>query len=157
MKAPFSLCSATLCVSLSCYQLASGENIFPAMAGARQRGGWLSSGAATCWLLALIWRGRSRDLTALPQKSGPSDAWEGDLLPPHVHTHTHTAHPALPARHAQVHGRPKSKRAVGQSASVQLRPVSADLPDGSQRVQADWEGGEVVGWRGGGARTEPTL
>lgn len=118
------------------------------MAGARQRGGWLSSGAATCWLLALIWRGRNRDLTALPQKSGPSHAWKGDLLPPPMYTYT--AHPTLPDRHAQVHGRTKSKRAVGQSASVQLRPVSADLPDGSQRVQGDWEGGEVVGWHGGG-------
>lgn len=118
MKAPFSLCSATLCVSLSCYQLASGENIFPAMAGARQRGGWLSSGAATCWLLALIWRGRSRDLTALPQKSGPSDAWEGDLLPPHVHTHTHTqpTPPCQPATHKCTDAQSQKE----QSARVQV-------------------------------------
>lgn len=137
-------------MSLSRYQLASRENIFPAMAGARQRGGWLSSGAATCWLLALIWRGRNRDLTALPQKSGPSDVRKGDLLPPppmYTHSPPHTARP--------VHGRTKSKRAVGQSASVQLRPVSADLPDGSQRARGDWEGGEVAGWHGGGARTKP--
>lgn len=63
--------------------------------------------------------------------------------------HTHTLQPAHPPR-------TKSKRAVGQSASVQLRPVGADLLDGSQRVQGDWEGGEVVGWRGGGG-TKPVL
>lgn len=131
-------------MSLSCYQLATGENIFLATAGTRQRGGWLSSGAATCRLPALIWRGRNRDLTALPQKSGPSDAWKRDLLPPI---------PTPPTSH-KCTGRTKSKRAVGQSASAQLPPVSTDLPGGSQRVHGDWEG-EVVEWCGGGARANP--
>lgn len=103
-------------MSLSRYQLASGENIFPAMAGARQRGGWLSSGAATCWLLALIWRGRSRDLTALPQKSGPSDAWEGDLLPPPPCTHTQPTPPCQPATHKCTDAQSQKE----QSARVQV-------------------------------------
>lgn len=129
-----------LCLrGLSRYQLAPGESIFAATAGTRQGGGWLSSGAATCRLLALIYRGRNGDLTALPQKSGPSDAWKRDSRPP-------PPPPPPPASHKCTR-RTKSKRAVGQSASVQHRPVSADLPDGSQRARRDW-GGE--GWRGAG-------
>lgn len=94
------------------------------MAGTRQRGGWLSSAAATCLVLALIWRGGNGDLTALPQKSDPSDAWERDLLP----------------RLSQMYGRTntKSKRAVDQCARMQLQPVSADLQDKSLHVEGDW-------------------
>lgn len=80
MEETVPLCSATLCVRhSSCYQLAIWKNIFPVVAGARQRGGWLSSGAATCLVLALIWRGGNGDLTALPQKSAPSDTRKRDL------------------------------------------------------------------------------
>lgn len=90
-KEAVSLCSATLCVRHSvATSLLFGKNIFPVVAGRRQRGGWLSSGAATCLVLALIWRGGNRDLTALPQKSEPSDARKRDLLSPPTHTHTHT-------------------------------------------------------------------
>lgn len=61
--------------------------------------------------------------------------------------------PTPPTSH-KCTGRTKSKRAVGQSASAQLPPVSADLPGGSQRVHGDWEG-EVVERCGGGARANP--
>lgn len=82
VKETVSLCSATLCVHhSSCYQLAIWKNIFPVVAGTRQRGGWLSSGAATCLVLALIWHGGNGDLTALPQKSAPSDTRKRDLPP----------------------------------------------------------------------------
>lgn len=41
-------------------------------------------------MLALIWRGGNGDLTALPQKSEPSDARKRDLLPrPSLLTHKH--------------------------------------------------------------------
>lgn len=118
------------CASLSRYQLASRENIFPAMAGARQRGGWLSSGAATCWLLAPIWRGRNRDLTALPQKSGPSHAWKGDFLPPPPHVHT------LPGHKVKKSSRPECTCAATSCQRGSARRV-----------------GKGVGWHGGGART----
>lgn len=88
------------------------------MTGTHQRGGWLSSGDATYSVLALIWCAENRDLTALPQKSDPSDARKGDVLP----------------RLLPMYGRTKSKRAVGQSAHTQLRPVAADLLDWSLRV-----------------------
>lgn len=115
----FPLWCHSACVSLSCYQL--GENIFPAMAGTRQRGGWLSSGTATCCLLALIWHGRNRDLTALPQKSGSSDAWKGDLLPPpNPHTQTHTA-----GRPSAPHKVKKSSRPECECAATACRCGSA--------------------------------
>lgn len=136
-------------MSLSCYQLASGENIFPAMAGARQRGGWLSSGAATCWLLALIWRGRNRDLTALPQKSGPSDAWEGDLLPPHAHTHTHSPpHPARPPRtSARTHKVKKSSRPECKCAATSCQRGSARRASAcAGRLGRRRSGGMARGW-----------
>lgn len=77
----FPSCCHSVCASLSCYQLAIWRNIFPVVAGTRQWGGWLSSGTATCSVLALIWRGGNGDLTALPQKSDPSDGRKRDLLP----------------------------------------------------------------------------
>lgn len=77
----FLLWCHSVCASLSCYQLAIWRNIFPVVVGTRQRGGWLSSGTATCSVLALIWRGGNGDLTALPQKSDPSDGRKRDLLP----------------------------------------------------------------------------
>lgn len=94
-------------------------------------------------MLALIWRGGNGDLTALPQKSEPSDARKRDLLPrlsslANVRTHTNT--------------NTKSKRAVGQGARMQLRPVSADLVDEALHAEDDWGGREwqVVGGEVGG-------
>lgn len=120
------------------------------MAGTRQKGGWLSSGAATCLVLALIWRGGNGDLTALPQKSDPSNARKRDSLPPH----------RLP-RLSQMYGHTntKSKRAVDQSARMQLRPVSADLLDESLCVEDDWgarewQAKEGVGRWGGIRKTK---
>lgn len=120
----FPLYCHSVCASLSFYQLAIWKNIFPVVAGTRQKGGWLSSGAATFMVLALIWHRGNRDLTALPQKSDPSDARKRDLL----------------LRLSQMYGHTntKSKRAVGRSARMQLRPVSADLLDESLRTEDDW-------------------
>lgn len=78
----FPLLCRAVWASLSCHQLAVWRNIFPVMEGTRHRSWWLSSGAVTYSVLALIWRWGKRDLTALPQKSGPSEAWKRDPPPP---------------------------------------------------------------------------
>lgn len=126
-------------MSLSCYQLATGENIFLATAGTRQRGGWLSSGAATCRLPALIWRGRNGDLTALPQKSGPSDAWKRDLLPP---SPPHP--PRTSARDAQSQ-KEQSARVQARSYRLSARICRAGLSVCAVIGEEKWWNGAGVG------------
>lgn len=94
----------------------------------------------------LAWKERRSDSPAT--KIRPLRCSEKRLTAP-----TPTPTPT-PASH-KCTGRTKSKRAVGQSASAQLQPVSTDLLAGSQRVHGDWEGGEAVDRRGGGARAKP--
>lgn len=136
----FPLQCHSACVSLRCYQLATGENIFPATTGTRHRGGWLSSGAATCRLAALIWHGRNGDLTALPQKSGPSDAWKRDLLPSHPH----------PARLSQVHGTHKVKKssrpACKCAATACQRRSAVRVSTCARWLGRRRSGGMVRGW-----------